>query len=64
MGKAILMEEYHVSIFAPRGLSLAEYDAIHMILNAATFQLQLRRAIRSVVRRHPELSRVRVRLSR
>ena len=64
MARAILMEEFHLPIYAPRGLPNQEYDAIRRTLDDAHFQLGLRRVVRRFCRRHPSLGRVRVRLTR
>ena len=64
MAKGILMEELHVTAYAPRGLPAAEYDAMRQVLTDAGFLTVLRRAVRRVFRRHPPLDQVRVRLTR
>ena len=64
MAKGILMEEWHVSVYAPRGLPAAEYDAMRQVLTDAGFLTALRRAVRRVFRRHPPLDNVRVSLTR
>ncbi len=58
MMKAMQMEQYHVTVYAPRGLPEVEYDAMHRTLIDPHFRLELRRAVRRVVRRHPSLRRV------
>ena len=64
MAKLILIEEFHLSLFAPRGLSEPEYDAIRQVLDEASFQADLARAVRKLMRRYPALSKVRVKISR
>ncbi len=64
MPKRIVMEEFHLTVFAPRGLPDAEYDAIQLTLNDAGFQKTLRRAIRRVFRREASLSKAKVRMNR
>ncbi len=64
MAKRIMIEEYHLTVLAPRGLSTAEYEAMRQTLDDPHFHAQLRRVIRRVARRHPALSKVKVRLSR
>ena len=64
MAKGILMEEFHVTAYAARGLPTAEYDAMRQVLTDAGFLAALRRAVRRVFRRHPPLDQVRVRLTR
>ena len=64
MARVILMDELHVELFAPRGLTEAEYNAIHQALDTPTFRADLTRAVRQLLRRDPSLSKVRVRVSR
>ncbi|HYT89737.1 MAG TPA: hypothetical protein VEL76_13600 [Gemmataceae bacterium] len=60
MPKAIQMEQYHVTVYAPRGLPEEEYDAMHRTLIDPHFRTELRRAVRRVVGRHPSLRKVKV----
>jgi len=53
-----------VTVYAPRGLPAQEYDAMRQTLDDRPFHDQLRRAVRRVARRHPALSKAKVRLSR
>lgn len=64
MAKVILMDEIHVSVFAPHGLHPAAYRAIRRALDRTGFRAGLRRAVRDVVRWHPSLSKVRITLAR
>ena len=64
MAKGILMEEWHISVYAARGLPSPEYDAMHQILTDPGVLTALRRAVRQVFRGHPPLDKVRVRLTR
>lgn len=64
MARPILMEEFHLTAYAPRGLSEADYDAIHRALSSSALRRRLRRAVRRVLRRHPALNRVQVTLTR
>ena len=64
MAKSLLMDELHIAARAPRGLPEAEYSAIRQTLYGSDFQAGLRRAVRDVFRRHPELSKVRVTVAR
>jgi hypothetical protein len=59
-----VMEEYHLTVFAPRGLPEYEYDAIREVLDERRFRRDLSRAARQVFRRYPQLAKVKVRLSR
>jgi hypothetical protein len=47
-----------------RGLSSTAQDAIARALTDASFGVELRRAVRRLVRRRPALHKVRVRISR
>lgn len=64
MAKLILIEEFHIAVFVPRGRSPADYDAIRRTLDAKPFRGRLRRAIRAVVRAFPSLRSARLRLGR
>ena len=64
MAKLILMEEFHLTLFAPRELSEPEYDAIRQALDEAAFQADLARAVRKLMLSCPALSKVRVKISR
>jgi hypothetical protein len=64
MAKALLLDEFHLSVLAPRGLPEADYQAICRILATARFRAELRRALRAVWRAYPSLGPTRVRISR
>jgi len=64
MAKRIPMEEFHLTLYAPGGLSEPEYEAIRRALDDPRLHTALARAARRVLRRSPPLSPVRVRLSR
>jgi hypothetical protein len=64
MAKNILLEEFHLTVVAPRGLPPAEYDAMRQAVTSAQFIIRLRHAVRRVFRREAALSRAKVRLSR
>jgi hypothetical protein len=64
MPRMILLDEFHLGLRAPKDLPDAEYQAIRRVLNDRRFQAELRRAVREVSSRHPDLARVRVTLSR
>ena len=63
MSKPLLIEEFHVTVFARRGLPDAEYNAMRRTLDDRRFQSDLRRAIRAVVRQYHSLSKARIKLS-
>jgi hypothetical protein len=64
MGKGVVMEEFHLTVLAPRGLPESEYDAIHRALADPSFESRLRRAIRRAFRGEAPLGKAKVRVSR
>ena len=64
MAKAILMDEIHVTLFAPRELREEEYDAIHRTLTDQRFRGHLGQTVGDVVRRYPVLRIIRVTVTR
>jgi hypothetical protein len=64
MAKGILIEEFHLTVLAPRGLSASEYDAIHRALADPAFEARLRRVVRRAFRRETPLGEVKVRVGR
>jgi len=64
MAKSLLMEEFHLTAFVPRGLREPEYRAIRRALDSRRFRMELGRAVRQVLGRYPALQRVRIQLSR
>jgi hypothetical protein len=64
MARNILLDQFHLGVDAPGGLSGSAQDAIARVLNDVTFQANLVRAVRKLFRRHPNLRQVRLRLSR
>jgi hypothetical protein len=64
MAKRLLMEEYHLTVFAPRGLREPQYRAIRRALDSRRFRMDLGLAVRQAFRRYSALQRVRIQLSR
>lgn len=64
MAKFIVLEEFHLTVVAPRGLPSTEYDAIVRTVNSTPFMTRLRQAVRRAFRREPSLNKAKVRLSR
>jgi hypothetical protein len=64
MARRIVMDEFHLTVYAPGGLSAPEYEAIRRALDEPELHAALARAARRVLRRSPPLRPVRVRLSR
>jgi hypothetical protein len=64
VAKRIQIEQFHLIVYAPRGLPAPEYDAMQQALDDPLFHDRLRRAVRRRPSRHPGLSKAKVRLSR
>ena len=64
MVKLILVDEFHLGVFAPRGLTEEEYEAMRQTLNHKRFRARLRRAAAAVVNKYPPLAKVKLKLSR
>jgi hypothetical protein len=64
MPKAILMEEFHVTVFVPPWLTDLECAKIRRALDAVSFRNQLRRAVLGVFDKYRSLSRARVKVTR
>jgi hypothetical protein len=59
----LLIDEYQLTVLAPRDLIKPHRRQIGKILNRARFRQELARAVRAVFANHPEPSQVRVWLS-
>jgi hypothetical protein len=64
VAKHIRIEEFHLTVCAPRGLSAQAYDVMRQALDDLPFHARLRRAVRRFACRHPALSKAKVRLAR
>jgi len=64
MAKNVLMEEFHVTVYAPPKLKEAAYNAIRRTLTSKRFRAALGRAVEAVVRRHPSLEKTRISITR
>ena len=64
MPRLIVMDELHVTLLAPRRLSVPDQDAVTRALADPAFTIELRRAVRRLMRRTPALRPVRVRVTR
>jgi hypothetical protein len=60
VAKALMMDQFHISVYALQGLAPSDYDAIRQTLDASHFRVALRRAVRTVIRRHLPWDKVRV----
>lgn len=63
MAKWMMIEEFHLRVYAPRQLPEAEYDAMHQTLSRGRFRVRLRRAMQKVCRRYGTLSRAKIKVS-
>jgi len=64
MPKRILLEEFHFSVFVPRGLPERQYLVIRRVLNSAHFQARLRRHLRGFCRHYRSLRPIQITLTR
>lgn len=64
MVRHILIDEIHVAVWIRRGLRPKEYGAVCRTLKRATFQVAIRKALRSVFSRYRSLTKVQVDVSR
>jgi len=64
MAKAILIDQLHLTVLAPRGLLDAEYDAMSRTLDGLRFRRRLGRAVRALCRAYPALAKAKVKVSR
>ena len=63
MVKMILMEEFHVSVLTPPGVSKTALASMRRTLNRQRFQSRLRSALRKVFRQYPALKPARLSIS-
>ena len=64
MTKFILLDEFHLTVYAPRGRPATEHEAVRQTLDDPGFQAAVRQAIRVVVRQFSALRKVRLTLTR
>lgn len=64
MAKAVIIDELHLTVRIPVGLSREQAKAVRDSLLGADFMARLRRAVRTTFRAFPELVKVRVSLTR
>ncbi len=64
MGKTVVIDELHLTVRVPNDMPQDRVDAVRETLAGAEFTDRLRRAVRAAVGAHPELSAVRVSLTR
>jgi hypothetical protein len=58
------MDEIHIALLVPSSLKAAESKIIRQLLNDGEFSKDLADAVRVIMRRRPELNKVRLRISR
>jgi hypothetical protein len=63
MSRALLIEEFHISVTVPRGLRPIESAGMRRTLIGNRFRRALRDAVRDLQRRHPMLAKATLRLS-
>lgn len=64
MTRTIMIDELYLVVRAPRGLPEQEYRAIRRVLDSDRFAVELRRAVRGVVKLYPALGPVRITVTR
>jgi hypothetical protein len=60
----LLLEQFHLDVYVPRGVPPAAVDAMRRTLKSVAFRGRLLRAVDAVVRQHRSLRRLTIRLSR
>jgi hypothetical protein len=64
MTRAMLIEEFHLTVYVPEGLRPAEYAAIRRTLDSARFRARLSKAARDVFAKYASLGSLRVTFTR
>jgi hypothetical protein len=64
MAQMILIDEFHLSVTAPRGLREPEYRGIRRTLDGKPFRGDLVNAVRTVFQKFPGLGKAKFRISR
>lgn len=64
MPKTVILDEWHLTFRISADLPDAEVDAIRTVLDDADFLARIRTAVRDVLHADPELTPVRVSLTR
>ena len=63
MTRMLILDQFHLTVLAPRDLTKPHRSRIGKVLNRARFRQELARAVRAVFANYPELIQVRVWLS-
>jgi hypothetical protein len=64
LAKAIIFDDFHVTLLVKQGLTEAKYRAIHRTLNSKQFRADLGHSVRTVLLSYPALKNVKTKLSR
>jgi hypothetical protein len=64
MARTIVIEEFHLTVYARRGLRDAEYLEMRRTLDRPHLQKKLRHAVHGVFQRYPTLRQARLTLTR
>jgi hypothetical protein len=64
MARMILIEEFHLTVSAPRGLGEPQYRGMRRTLDGKPFRTALFRAVRAVFQEYPSLRKSMFRISR
>jgi hypothetical protein len=64
MPRYILLDELHLTVSVPQDMAESAISTIRRHLNSLSFNAALRQAFRSVFQHHPQLRKVRVRVTR
>ena len=60
MTRMLILDQFHLTVLAPRDLIKPHRSRIGKVLNRVRFRQELARPVRAVLANHPELSQVRV----
>lgn len=64
LAKSILIEQYHVDVFIPPGLSDTESRVIRRTLDSRRLHVRIERAVRAVLGKYRSLRSVRIALTK
>jgi hypothetical protein len=64
MSARALLDEIHVEVLVPRSLAGRDLAAVRRVLNARSFLVRIRNALRPVFAADPSLAAVRIRVAR
>ncbi|HVK09431.1 MAG TPA: hypothetical protein VM597_11705 [Gemmataceae bacterium] len=64
MPHPVVIDELFLTLRVPADLPDADVEAVRRVLAGAAFLPRLRKTVRAVIQSHPELARVRAKVSR